>query len=419
MNYKSKSVLIYDDGFYIPFAQRLAKDFGKVMYFTDWENKTPQFKSTLFGKNVPGIERVDKFFDHLDEADLICFPDCTHGDLQLHLESCGYNIWGSRNGSELEHDRVASKKLLEKFNFPVNKYEVIKGTDKLRKYLKSNDNVHVKIDIFRGDMESWKSNNYRFSETRLSELESIFGYAKNKVEFIVEEDLPDRVEIGYDGYCIDGEFPDNTLVGLEIKDLCYVGKFTHYDILPKQVTDVNEMLSPILKKYNYRNFYSTEVRIGKDKKGYPIDLTFRLPLPPGCIYTYMYDNFSEIVYEGAQGKLVQPKVKEKFGVEVLICSEFAKDNWLPVEFSSKYKDNIKLRNVTYIDDTYCTITKNIKCDDIGSIVATGKTIEDCMDQISEIGEDIKAFHLDIPKVSLDKANEEIDKLKKMGYDLFK
>jgi hypothetical protein len=36
-----------------------------------------------------------------------------------------------------------------------------------------------------------------------------------------------------------------------------------------------------------------------------------------------------------------------------------------------------------------------------------------------MADDTKAFGIDIAKGSLDKANEEIEKLKKMGYDLFK
>jgi hypothetical protein len=419
MNLKSKSALIYDYGTFLPLAQRLSKDFGKVMYFTPWESKSPQFKLTLPGKDVPGVTRVNKFFDYVDEADVIIFPDCTNSDLQLHLEACGYNVFGSRNGCELEQDRVLSKEIFKKAKLPVGSYEVVKGMDKLRKYLKAHEEVFIKVDCMRGDFESFKSCNYDYISTKLDDIEHILGRSKNEVEFIVEEELPDKVEVGYDGYCIDGKFPKKTLFGIEIKDLGYIGVFIDHAKLPEPIHLVNDSLVPYLTKYQYRNFFSTEVRVGKDNKGYPIDLTCRLPIPPGNVYCDMFKNISEIIYEGAQGKLIEPESKSKFGVEVIINDEFAEENWVPVEFSKKYADNIKLRNVTYIDDCYVTIPQYVKTSDMGSIVCTGNSIDECVEKIEEMADDTKAFGIDIAKGSLDKANEEIEKLKKMGYDLFK
>lgn len=419
MNYKTKSALIYDYGTFLPLAQRLSKDFGKVMYFTPWESKSPQHKLTMFGKNIPGIERVNKFFDYVDEADVIIFPDCTNSDMQLHLESCGYNVFGSRNGCELEQDRVLSKDIFKKAKLPVGPYETVIGTDKLRKYLKSHEEVFVKVDCMRGDFESFKSCNYDFIDTKISDIERILGRARNEVEFIVEEELQDKVEVGYDGYCIDGKFPKKTLFGIEIKDLGYVGVFTDHNKIPEPVHLINDALVPYLTKYNYRNFFSTEVRVGKDKKGYPIDLTCRMPIPPGNVYCDMYENISEIIFEGAKGNLIEAKPKAKFGVEVIINDEFAEENWVPVSFSKKYSDNIRLRNACYIDDSYCTIPQYVKTSDMGSIVCCGNTIDECVNKIEEMSDDIKAFGIDIAKGSLDKANEEIEKLKKMGYDLFK
>ena len=416
---KTKSVLIYDNGTFLPLAERLAKDFGKVMYFSPWEVACPKIAPTLIGKNLPKVERVNQFFDHLDEADIVVFPDCTDADLQIHLESLGYNIWGCRKGNELEYDRIAVKELLKKNGLPVGHYEVIKGTDKLRKYLKTHEDVYVKIEIFRGDFESFKSPNYKFIESRISDLETIFGCYRNEVEFIVEDDLPDKVELAYDGYTIDGQFPNKTLCGIEVKDLGYIGIFKDYDKLPQPVLDINKFLSPYLKRYNFRNFFSPEIRVGKDKKGYLIDNTTRFPSPPSEAYQYAVENYSEIIWEGAHGKCIDPKPTAKFVVEVTLNSEWAKCNWLPVQFSDKYKDNIKLRNCTIIDEEYYIIPTPEDTEMIGDIVASGNTIDEAMDKVNEIAEDLKTFKLDIPESSLDKAKEQIEKLKEMGYDLFK
>ena len=163
-NLKNKTLLVYDQGSFLPLAQRLGKDFGKVLYFTPWKFTWPKFKDTRIGIGVEGVERVDSFFDHLDEADMLLFPNVGDGDLQVQLEACGYKIWGSRKGEELEQDRVATKNLLKKLKLPVGPYEVIKGMDKLRRYLKANENVYVKVDMFRGDMECVDSETEVFTD---------------------------------------------------------------------------------------------------------------------------------------------------------------------------------------------------------------------------------------------------------------
>jgi hypothetical protein len=71
---------------------------------------------------------------------------------------------------------------------------------------------------------------------------------------MVEDSLENKVEIGYDGYCIDGKFPNSTVFGLEIKSLGYVGVFKDYKELPETVIDFNNKISEALKGYNYRNF---------------------------------------------------------------------------------------------------------------------------------------------------------------------
>ena len=38
------------------------------------------------------------------------------------------------------------------------------------------------------------------------------------MEFIVEDGIPDAVEVAYDGYTIDGKFAKNATFGIEVKD---------------------------------------------------------------------------------------------------------------------------------------------------------------------------------------------------------
>ncbi len=744
--------MIYDYGTFVGLSERLARDFGKVYYYSPWKSSFPQTKNSYLGKGLDNVERVNEFYDYIDDVDLIVFPDVMDGDLQLHLESLGCSVFGCRKGEELELNRLATKKLLKKLDLPIGNYEVVKGLSNLRKYLKEHKNVWVKIDIFRGDFETFQSLNYDFIEPRLYEIECNLGPIKELVNFACEEDLPDKVEIGYDGYCIDGKYPSKTLAGIEIKDLGYIGVFSDYNKLPEPILEVNKKLSPILKNYGYRGLFSTEVRIGKDHKGYLIDpccfsddteiltdqgwkyfkdlnktekvvtlntetkeIEYQLPYdyiqyeyngkmihlnnrkntfdclvtpnheilrydrhksnlfkeradsltdkgyiprsgmwngieqdyfeyntlkikmdifleffgwyisegsrranryinisqikttyldeinillsklgleykqekcgfyikskdlveyldqfglcnnkfvpefikqlssrqirifldayrkgdgsihkgtsyyyttskqladdmqelilkcnksaniikkntkgtemcvksrsdkiyirnydiyqvtenrlqdywfetgnrknlyinevdyngivycltvpnhtvyirrngkagfngqcragsPPNEVYQEMYTNLSEIMWEGARGNVVDPIVEHKYAVEVLIHSVYAETHWLSVQIPDKYYNAIKFRNCTKIDNIHYIIPQYIGLPEIGAVTVVGDTIEECTNQIDEIAEEVKGYYIDIPCHALEKATEEIDKLKNLGYDLFK
>jgi len=418
-NYKTKAVMVYDYGTFVGLSERLARDFGKVYYYSPWKSSFPQTKNSYLGLGLKNVERVNEFFDYIQDVDLIVFPDVMDGDLQLHLESLGCSVFGCRKGEELELNRLATKRLLKKLGLPVGEYEVVKGLTNLRKYLKEHKNIWVKVDIFRGDFETFKSVNYDFIEPRLYEIEVNLGPIKELVNFICEEDLPDKVELGFDGYCIDGKYPTKTLSGIEVKDLGYIGIFKDYNKLPDPILEVNEKLSPILKNYGYRGLFSTEVRIGKDHKGYLIDPCMRAGSPPNEVYQEMYTNLSEIMYEGARGNIVDPIVEHKFAVEVLIHSTYAETHWLSVQVPEKYYNNVKFRNCTRLDKVHYIIPQYIGLPEIGAVTVVGDSIEACTEQIDKIADEVKGFYIDIPSHALDKANEEIDKLKELGYDLFK
>lgn len=418
--YGDKSALIYDHGTFVSVAERLAKDFGEVKYYSPWKSSFPSKQLTMIGYGLPGVTRVNDFFDHLPSADIVVFPDVSDGDLQLQIED-KYNIpiWGSRKGEEMELSRVGMKEYMKGLDLPVNRYEVVTGINSLRKYLKENNNVWVKVDIFRGDFETFFAKNYRYIESKLDEVEHKLGAVGEITVFLCEDDLPpdDYVELAYDGYTIDGKFPSKIVAGIEIKDLGYIGAFVDYEKLPKSVKDFNTKLTPALKEYGYKNFFHPEIRINSKKVGYMIDLASRFGSPPNEVYQ-MYDNFSEIIWEGANGNCIDPISPGKYYMEIIVHSSHAQRNWQNVQFVEKYKDNLKWRNVTVIKGEYQIIPQYIELPEIGAVVAVGKTMQEAKDKIHEICDEIDGYYVETPKESLERAEKEIKKLKSFGIDLF-
>lgn len=415
----TKSVLIYDHKLEVSLAECLARDFGKVMYHSPWNDTFPQKKNALIGSGLENVERVNNFWDHVDEADIIVFPWLGDGDIQAHLEDMGKKVWGSRRGDQLELNREGLMKLMKKLGLPVIDHDIIKGMDALREYIKSHKDIWVKSSKYRGDLETFHAVNYDYISTELDEIERELGAWKKLQKFLCEPNMPDCVEIGYDGYNIDGKFPDKTFIGLEVKDLGFVSKMTDYRKIPEPVLKFNDAITPYLKKWGYKGKISTETRINQQKVGFTTDITCREASPPGELMQLQFTNLPEIIFEGANGNCIDPIPKDKFGVELIIGCHYAEDKTLPVQFPEKYKENIKLKSYMKLDKTYYVIPGNIKQDEIGAIVATGDTLEEACDKAEEVASHLRASYIDIPFDALEKAQKELDKLKEFGYDIFK
>ena len=83
-----------------------------------------------------------------------------------------------------------------------------------------------------------------------------FGPSKEDQEFILEENIP-GIEIGYDGFSVDGQFPMSEMMwGVEVKDCGYCGVVVPTIDAPEPITETNERLSETMKAYTYRGFFS-------------------------------------------------------------------------------------------------------------------------------------------------------------------
>jgi hypothetical protein len=413
--YSTKCITVIDNGLFIEMAVRLAKDFGKVNYYSPWEEAFSKTNSIVIGKGIPGITRVNDIWEVLEETDCFAVPDLHHGGLQLHLEELRKPVWGSRNAEELELYRKESKEYFKRLGLPVGDYEVVTGMDDLCDCLKKHQKQFVKVSFTR-EFETFYARDYDFIRLRLDKIRYLLGAQADVQEFIVEVKIK-ALEIGYDGYCVDGMFPNSAMVGLEVKDKGMIDIFQPYSEMPKEITGFTNTISDTLKKYNYRNFISCEHRITKDGTSYMNDLCCRCPSPGSEMYYYMYDNFSDIVWEGANGNCIDPVCPKKWGAEVIIDSFWSDKNWMPIDFPEEIRDNVKLRNFTMINGKYYIVPQNEGQTGIGAIVGKGNTMEEAIEEVKKCEEKIEGYDLDIFVEALDDAQKEIDKLKEQGIEL--
>lgn len=416
---KQKTVLVFDYGLFHCVAERLARDFGRVLYYVPWKGAFPKSSTILIGKGFDNVERIPDsdrkkdFWDYIDEVDLFVFPDLLDSDLQEHLRDMGKRVWGSGRADRLETDRLMFRKLQEKLKMPTPKYEVIKGMQALKEFLMDTEDVYVKVSVWRGDIETFHHDNYVISAPYLEDLEYHLGPKKETMEFIVEYPVK-GVEIGYDGISIDGKFPEITAYGYEEKGRAYIGKIAKYEDLPEALKTTNEKLSSTFKEMGLRGFYSNEIRIGKDKIPYLVDPCVRCASPPTEVMVEAYSNFSEILWHGAGGQLVVPKPTGKYLALARICSPYAEKDYTTIEYPDSMAKQVKLRNATVCDDGIYIIPYG--ADTIGSLVGIGQTIDEAIEKVKKNSDKVKAIRVEIYSDAFDKIKETISEGKKYGIN---
>ena len=377
MTLKNKTVRLYGYGLFECFmALRLKEEFGKVELFTPWKGSYPLPVKNLIGTGLPGITKVDNFFEGMDDVDLVCFFDVGDGDLQDYLRSKGKRVFGTgQAGGELEYDRVKFKKILRKVGLPVGQYQVVKGVRALEEALgkKENNGKWIKVSTYRGLCETFCSKGIKFAQPKIDVMATKLGAARNSQEFIIEDSIPGN-EIGSDCFISGGEILENVTFGLENKDKSYICKVLKTSELPAPVKQVDDALSPIYKRLNICGMISSEIRVGGDKKPYFIDFCSRAGSPPSEIICELFENLPEVIWSVAGGEMVVPKPRAKYAAEVLIKSEMAATDWVPLDFKEEDLKVLKLRNLCKLNGQYYYVPQDGGTI-IGAAIGFGSTVK--------------------------------------------
>jgi len=415
--------LVIDNGACVDLARILSKNFDKVYYFTEWsQGGFPPIDSYYIGRGIPEITKIDSLEEAISslEIDLFIFTDVYTGQKQLHLLSLGKIVYGDRLAEDLELYRDKSRDLLTNLGLPVNPYEKIIGMSALREYLKIHDDQWVKINKLRGLTETFHSPDYDLIEPFLDTLEQKLGGRKDDFLFLVEPSFKEEmVEVGLDVQIVDGKYPDVVMGGIEIKDCGYCCVVRNYRDFPECMTIVTDKLSEAFK--DVRGSFSDEIRINEKHESYMIDFTCRQPFPPSALQWLMYKNIAEIYLKTAQGQICNPEFDDPYGVEIIITSDWAENNWQPIRIPKSVRENVFLKNYTKKegrDDIYYVIPQSFGLKEIGSVVASGKTIEEAINNVNKICDEIKGIKIHLNTEALDKAQMEMDKLDKFGINFF-
>lgn len=410
---------VFDYGTFLSLAEKLAETMYCVYYHSPCEAEYQDIRDCMTGTGLEKVKRCDDPLDPeiFDTIDLFIFPDIGFGGLQKHLRDLGKAVWGSMGADELELYRDHFIDILKQVGLPTIKSEKIVGVTNLIKHLKTVKNKWIKINRYRENMETWHHLDFDHSQRKLDSMSVIFGGAKEQPVFIIQDCIDSDMECGYDGWCVDGKFPNKSFQGYEKKNELYLGSLLENKELPDEINEVNEKMSSILKRYGYRNWWATEIRVANGKP-YFIDPTSRMPGQTGEHQIETCLNLADVIWEGSHGKLIEPEFGWKFAAEATLHYEASTEDtsisceWKTLKIPEDVRRWVKLYHYCMIDNMYHFLPS--KKDEVGVVIGVGDTIEESIEHLKENLDQLKELPVHANTAGFADLLESIEKAKEEG-----
>lgn len=374
---------VIDHGLFLPVALKLAETFKQTYYWTPVERDFPTIKEGIIGDGFARLTRTESPWEVKDQCDLFVFPDIGFAAMQEELVSQGYPVWGGRRADSLEKNRGKFLREISRMGMPVPKYERILGLTNLRLHLADLEDKWIKISKWRGDVETFHWRSWAEDEATLDNYACVLGPAKELITFYVIDPVETDIEDGVDTFCIQGRLPRTCLHAMECKDKALIGTVVPFSALPENLRQISQAFAVVLKEYDYRQFFSTEVRVAEDEC-YFIDPTLRAGSPPSQLQTELFANLAEIVWAGANGECVDPVGTAEFGVQARLTTKEARTNWFAAEFAPELSQWVKCHNCCEIDGRTCFPPDRANGRELGWLVATGDSISSAIAQIKNL-----------------------------------
>jgi hypothetical protein len=415
-NTKKRTWLCIDSGLYLELAAGLARHGDKVYYYTDWTSSFfPKYEDFAIGLGFDGVEKVKYFWDIIDKVDAIFCPDVHKNDMIAWLRKHFPEkpIYGSGQGEKIENSRWGLKKIISEIGLPLQESIKIKGIPALTEYIKKNPDKYVKIDIWRGTINSFYAKDYKSVELLLKDWEQALGIYADEFEFVVEEAIHTDNEFGVDTFFSGGEYSDYSYYGLELSKNSYLGKLVPTEKLPKPLLETMTKFKPVLKQLDVRSAVSTEEKIVTTAKHFFLDICMRAPNPLGLLYPEMIDNWPEMSWDIASNKPPKLKSMYKYVGAVPLYSNHTENHWVKVDFNPKLRSNIKFMTVCKKNGNYYAV-KNSPEEVVCVLVAGDQTVDGVVKQLKKLAGEVDCYGIDKGAVGdLDRISETLNKAKEV------
>ncbi len=415
VNIKHAKVLCYDLGIFTEQCLRFLRDVAEVRYFCPWIDAFPEPFQSKVGDGLDGMERIEYFWNHVDDADLIFIPDTMCSDVTEFLRKHNYPVAGVGEAEILEMDRWKGREIQRKNGLPTQETYRITGMTELMKFMKANSNFFIKLNMFRGLEETFLHIDWHQSEDTFYDIAHALGPYKESIVFVCEEKM-DGCEPGLDAITWEGEMMFPSMVGYEGKGVGIIERvYDTREEFPPALLWLDEGLSPEFKRYGTRFFYSAECKLVKEGGHvlpYLIDVTNRLAAPgTSAIQCEIIKNYSEVIMGLAAGERVNPIFTHKYGAAIPFDSPAAQKSWVNISFPKDNRRWVKLRMAVKKGSDYYAVPG---FDSIGSVVGLGNTVEEAMKKAEGVIKDVEGKRIDKDSGQMETILENIEKGRKLG-----
>lgn len=410
-----KNYLVIDDGVLTELALGLAKDGNKVKLYTNWPSSQPMWEEYAAGMGFTGVEKVMYFEDNFDWSDCVINFDVGCNDriafLRKHFPN--KSIFGSGHGEKFENNRWGFKKILKECGLRVGRAERVIGITQLINALKEKKNVFVKIDVFRGLIESFYAKDYPSVSLLIDQITQSLGPFKETFPFIIEDAIPAKVEVGYDGFFNGQDYVYPCLTGIEMSKNGYIAKVSDEMALP--IKESMDKLKPALQRVDWRGCISTEERIVSRSEHYIIDICARSASPLGVLYPQFILNWPEVVYKIGLKQKVKLDIPYKYVGTFALSSQHAVNNWLELNIDEKDRGNIKLLMAAKNNGKYYAVKGYEK---VVVLIAGGSSVDQVIFTLKKYAGKVSAYGLHTDEIEgIDKIHGHIENAKKVGISI--
>jgi hypothetical protein len=387
---------VVDYGTFLPLAECLAETFREVNYYHPNEQEYRELQKAIVSFDIPKIKLVRDYLTPglVEKTDLWVFPDIAFNGPQLYFRSIGKRVWGHMGMGDLELFRTRFLEEVKRVGLPVAAYHKVKGLTALSEYLKTVKRKWVKLNEWRGDAETFFHIDYEHSRPWLSERWIKWLPVAEMIVFVVQDEIPEAQEIGYDGWSIDGFFPESAYAGYEKKNQLYLGSQRNYEDLPEGVREVNRRWSPILRDYGYRNFFATELRV-VDGKAFFIDPTCRMAGQTMEQLLKTCSNLAEVIYKGAAGEMVKPVWRADHAAEATLSYTAGEpQDWKIIRVPEEAAQWVKLYHHLMVDGAHWFPPGRSK--ELGVILGMDSSVEGSINNLRDNFSHLKDEPVSIP-----------------------
>lgn len=420
MNLSNKKLLIIDRGHYTDVAMHCGKfceTYYNVLTADPYEN-SPRAQ---IGKGLPGVKWVGSYEEVLDRVDAVFFTDVYDGKKQEFLRSKGYPVCGCGASEKAELKKDFFFEEMDRAGLPVPDTYRAEGLDDLWEYLKDKKPGEYFIksaEQYRGDWETEKFYNRHQLKLLINNKRQQLGEERAKeIELLVQRKIESEVEVGVDGFSLNGRMPKNSAIGYEIKDEGIIERiFPEY---PENIQAVLDKMTPMYRRLGGdAGSYSLEMRITGDGDIYPLDATKRCANPPTALLCKMYGkSYVEALFALASGEMPELRPEHEYGAEIVLYSKWlGEDNELHIGCPDGAPlDWLALKSAVRKGGQYYRVP-NDNCGNLGSVRETGKTWEDAAKKAVARIDELDIAALDCKRGLFDEAEKAIKAGRKFGIE---